>query len=187
MTPIPAFRTIQHIHNSQTTKPDGEAISRAIAQTIRNEFDQNHKIQLDPLESHFLYKAGWAFLFLITFGQIVRVLPYSTARSEFRNYVRTYAHEIRHIHDAVDHAVRNKMPGIQTKLTNGLTVQIEERRGFIECERYEQYESRSVSIRIVKIAGAEVTKIAGQEVEISCMDMSDLLQFIDKVMVSKLS
>ena len=169
MIPIPAFRAIQTLYRNHTKKPDSETISHAIAQTIRQDFDQNQQIHLDPLESYFVYKLGWTILFLLTFGQIDRVLPLSTAQNKFRHHVRGSAREIRQIHDAIDHAVRNSMPGIQTRLANGLTVQIEEIRGFIECERYELYESRYVAIRVVRITGNEVTKIEGQEVEIANM------------------
>jgi len=182
MTPIPAFRTIQTIYKSQATHIDSEAISREIAQTIRSELKQNHKIYLDPMESSFLYKLGYAILFLLTLGQISKALAYSETINEFQ----AYSNEIRHIHNAVKFAIDKNWSNIQTKLSNGLIFQIEETRELIECERGELFEFKRISIRAVKMEGNRVTKVADQEVEIACMGMRDLLQFIDKEIVSKL-
>lgn len=107
MTPLPAFRAIQAIYTrnnadscSVSSMTDDNEDSEGVERTIRSELELNHAVHLDPEEHHFLYKFGYAFLYVLTLGFISRALAYSDALNAFECYAENHKTIVKNIDSA---------------------------------------------------------------------------------------
>ncbi len=178
MTPLPAFRAIQAIYTrkntdscSENSMSDASESHDGIEETIRYELEKNNVVHLDPQEHNFLYKFGYAFLYVLTLGFISKALAYADGLNAFECYAENLKTMVKNIDSAPVDRDGNRHCKFEV---NNLPMQIYE----LNCGQIHQ----STSNEFYKKTFIEYS---GKLVELPGMTMSDLLEFMKSDFFSK--